>query len=412
MLDALDRILNEMHSHMFASTLLPALLVGFAIYFYLNRRHRAARMRSRVNAHDASGAPRDTLLVMPDISGFSRFVVASDASHEEARRITLELLDSVMEAVGDRMVLAKIEGDAALFFADADKQSPNDVAALVEDMFTAFDAAKARLACGECGRDICAFTSVLDLKICVHRGPVSTFAFRDVDDLFGATVIALFRMAKAGITKPRYLLVSGDSAPLIAYQRLGASTERVVELPDIGPMPVIVVQNDRLAVGASTESPIEPEKDMKPRRVIATVVATALGLSTWHFANAHSGATGVVKERMEMMKGMGDAMKEIAGMLRGKTDYDADRVRTLSEEMKKHAAHMPLMFPEGSDDKPSEAKATIWTDADGFKAASMELAEYAGALADAADEKSSAMAAFRDVGQSCKSCHTDYREKK
>lgn len=147
-------------------------------------------------------------------------------------------------------------------------------------------------------------------------------------------------------------------------------------------------------------------------RLVAATIAVALGLSTWHFAAAHSGATGIVKERMEMMKGMGAAMKEIAGMLRGSSDYDAGRIKALGDEMRKHAAHMPMMFPEGSNKEPSEAKATIWTNVEGFKTESAKLAQYAAALAESADDKAAAKTAFRNVGQSCKSCHTDYREKK
>jgi len=412
MLDTLDHILNEMHSHMFISTLLPALLVGAGIYIYLSRRHQASRTQARVSTSGVSNAPRDMLLVMPDITGFSRFVLASDSRHEEARRITLELLDAVMAAVRERMALAKIEGDAALFFADTNQHTPEQFADVVDDMFKAFDAAKARITCGQCGRDICAHAGLLDLKVFVHRGPVSTFAFRDADDLFGAPVIALFRMSKSGIAAHRYLLVSNDAAPLIDLTRFGPISERTIDLSDVGAMPVFLAGDDAFPTRQSSRQPTSTENKMTRRRLIATVLATALGLSTWHFAAAHSGATGIVKERMEMMKGMGTAMKQIAGMLRGKSDYDAERVRTLAEDMKKHAVHMPMMFPEGTGKKPSEAKATIWTDTDGFKTASMELAQYAGALAESADDKSSAMKAFRNVGQSCKSCHTDYREKK
>lgn len=36
-------------------------------------------------------------------------------------------------------------------------------------------------------------------------------------------------------------------------------------------------------------------------------------------ANAHTGATGVVKQRMDAMSGMADAMKSMASVVKGKS---------------------------------------------------------------------------------------------
>ena len=39
-------------------------------------------------------------------------------------------------------------------------------------------------------------------------------------------------------------------------------------------------------------------------------------------ANSHSGATGVVKERMDAMTDRGDKSKLVADMFKGKTEFD------------------------------------------------------------------------------------------
>ena len=61
--------------------------------------------------------------------------------------------------------------------------------------------------------------------------------------------------------------------------------------------------------------------------VLAVLVVTALGSATALVASAHEGATGVVAQRMNMMKSMGDAMKRLGTMYRGLVAYDADTVR-------------------------------------------------------------------------------------
>ncbi len=156
---------------------------------------------------------------------------------------------------------------------------------------------------------------------------------------------------------------------------------------------------------------MRPMKHKPIYRWSVAIVTVAL-ISGGGLAYAHSGATGIVKQRMDMMKGMGATMKVIAGMLRGKSPYDAERVRQLATEMQEHAGHIPMMFPEGTEKAPSEAKTTIWSDPEGFAKSAKALGDYAGTLATNASDQNIAKAAFREIGQTCKSCHTDYRVKK
>ncbi len=146
--------------------------------------------------------------------------------------------------------------------------------------------------------------------------------------------------------------------------------------------------------------------------LVSLVTATIAVVLVAGLSFAHSGATGMVKDRMNMMKDMGEAMKEMAAMLRGKTVYDAERVKKLATDMQAHSEHIPKMFPKGSNTKPSEAKGTIWTEPEGFVKSAKALGDYAGTLAGYSGDQAAAKAAFGDIGKTCKSCHTDYRVKK
>ena len=63
----------------------------------------------------------------------------------------------------------------------------------------------------------------------------------------------------------------------------------------------------------------------------------ALTLSTPAVTQAHSGATGVVKERMEAMKEMGESIKAIAQMVTGKSTLVADGVKAGARLIAGHA---------------------------------------------------------------------------
>ena len=121
---------------------------------------------------------------------------------------------------------------------------------------------------------------------------------------------------------------------------------------------------------------------MNARIWMTALVASSVGLG----ALAHSGATGVMKERMDAMGEMGDEMKRLAPMMRGQTEYDPDVVRSAADTMIGHAGtQMTELFPEGSNEKPSEALDAIWEDWEEFAALAEALLTTAEGMKLAAD---------------------------
>ena len=118
-----------------------------------------------------------------------------------------------------------------------------------------------------------------------------------------------------------------------------------------------------------------------------TTIATAVLIAgTAATAFAHSGATGIVKERMDAMLAMGKAVKTVAPMMQGATSYDAGTVRNAARLFQQHAGEsMTKLFPEGTGGMPSEAKDEVWTDWDRFAALASQLEEYSEGLERAAD---------------------------
>ena len=99
-------------------------------------------------------------------------------------------------------------------------------------------------------------------------------------------------------------------------------------------------------------------------------------------AFAHSGATGVVKERMDAMKSMGDAIKRIQPMMSGETGYDEAAVREAAQAIAAEAGKaMTGKFPEGSNEHPSETLPRTWEEWDRFTALATQLETAAQGLA-------------------------------
>lgn len=134
------------------------------------------------------------------------------------------------------------------------------------------------------------------------------------------------------------------------------------------------------------------------RTVIAAAAVLCVAFVT-SVVMAHGGATGIVKKRMDFMESMGDAMKEITAMMRGKQAYDAGRLRALAGTVGDHGGEaLTKLFPEGSLDKPTEALPAIWTDWERFSALADRLSDYATALQAAAENERPASAAGMSGG--------------
>ncbi len=141
---------------------------------------------------------------------------------------------------------------------------------------------------------------------------------------------------------------------------------------------------------------------------LAVTVAASL-------ASAHGGAKGVVKERMDLMKDMADAMKAMGPMFKGEAPFDASVVARSARHLAEHAEAIPKLTPAGSDDPPSEALPAIWRDWDGYVDDAERLASEGAALLAIAEngaDPAEARSQFARVAKTCSNCHDSFRKPK
>lgn len=145
----------------------------------------------------------------------------------------------------------------------------------------------------------------------------------------------------------------------------------------------------------------------KPVFKAATAISLSLLLSST--ALAHSGASGIVKERMDGFKAAKKSMRTLKTAVRAE-DYST--ISAEAESLQAWFSDLERYFPKGSNAKPSEALDVIWQDFDRFSGIAQQSRDASSALLKAAQtkDKSATMDAFSDLGASCKSCHDDYRE--
>ncbi len=155
---------------------------------------------------------------------------------------------------------------------------------------------------------------------------------------------------------------------------------------------------------------------MNLHRLLALAILS-VSLTTFtpdeHTSSAHVGATGIVKERMDAMSAIGQAMKTIGGDLKSTDRYDLAGIALAAEKIAAHGGQaMTELFPAGSLKAPSEASPAIWTDWTRFSEIASELQASALRLQSLAEQNSDRAAvaeAFGTLGRTCKSCHEGFR---
>lgn len=148
-------------------------------------------------------------------------------------------------------------------------------------------------------------------------------------------------------------------------------------------------------------------------RVLIFAAVLAFSVSAGGLVFAHSGATGIVKERMALMERIADQMKTIGEMVQGKRPYDAEHASNAAQALKDHAGRINDLFPEGSNHSPSETLSTVWSDWEEFERLTAEFSIAADALsksAASADEVTAMRSGFADVAKTCSECHQKFRK--
>jgi cytochrome c556 len=75
---------------------------------------------------------------------------------------------------------------------------------------------------------------------------------------------------------------------------------------------------------------------------------------------------------------------------------------------------IPALFPKDSDFGKTKAKDEVWSKHAEFEKSAKDSADKVGAFAKAvqAGNQQSIEASFKELGESCKACHKDFRKEK
>ena len=139
-----------------------------------------------------------------------------------------------------------------------------------------------------------------------------------------------------------------------------------------------------------------------------TLMSAALGLTACSTATDPD-----VKARQDNMKSYGDAMGVMGDMIKAPDTFDADVFKEQSAFLAEEAGSPWSHFE--NQEAVGNATDAVWSNVEDFRAESdnfQKVTANLNTVAQTATTAEGVQPAFKEVGASCKSCHTDFRVKK
>jgi hypothetical protein len=149
----------------------------------------------------------NSLIFIPDISGFTEFVNNTEITHSQ--HIISELLELIIKSNDLEMLVAEIEGDAVLFVKEGSVPSVEELILQGEKMFLQFHRHLLQYESHRiCNCGACSTASKLSLKVIIHASEIGFTFVNNLRKPFGPGLITGHRLLKNSIFEKEYVLFS------------------------------------------------------------------------------------------------------------------------------------------------------------------------------------------------------------
>jgi hypothetical protein len=159
--------------------------------------------------------PEPVLLILADISGYTRYMTANAKTLSHSHTIIAELIQSIASAVEIPIEIVELEGDAIFLFCRRHrdpviwKEQRELVCRKLMQFFQQFRTRLQELrGSNVCTCHACTHIEQLNLKVLVHSGEVLIHRVLQFTKLSGVDVILIHRLLKNSVGRPEYLLLT------------------------------------------------------------------------------------------------------------------------------------------------------------------------------------------------------------
>ncbi len=151
------------------------------------------------------------------------------------------------------------------------------------------------------------------------------------------------------------------------------------------------------------------------RSLTSISVAGVLSLGMFSLSSVHAAEPeNYIKYRQAIMKAVAGHSGSSGQILRGLVDAQPGELAFHADALARLNADLVRLFPEGSDFGETEALPKIWEDQADFAQRAKDAAEATATFAKVVNsgDQAAMVTAYKAVGESCKGCHQNFRERK
>ena len=175
-----------------------------------------ARIAVRPALKNSPGAMAEpVLLLMAEISGYTRFMTTSAKSLAHSQTIVSRVLKTLIRESELPVTIAKLEGDSILLYARREdgvrlwSETRHLIGGKLVDFFSAFSAAVDQIGRSSiCRCDACRNISQLKLRVVAHSGEASFYLAFGFHEPGGADATLTRRLLKNTVSANEYLLLT------------------------------------------------------------------------------------------------------------------------------------------------------------------------------------------------------------
>lgn len=169
-------------------------------------------------------------LVLADISGYTKFLAATQLEHSDV--LVRRLLNTIISSLKGRLPMAQLEGDGAFFVGEG--LPPELIAWLEESYLTFHRRMRTFLGRRQCSCDACAAAPDLTLKFIAHYGRYSRQRVGQSGQVHGVDVIVPHRLAKNSVPSREYILATRDLLERLPEAQRASFVPHTEDAADLG----------------------------------------------------------------------------------------------------------------------------------------------------------------------------------
>ena len=165
--------------------------------------------------NSTTDTPEPVLLIIADISGYTRYMTANAKTLGHSQTIITELVKAIIRQIELPLEVAKLEGDAVFFFCRKQGGSnpwPETKIIIGDKLIAFFRMFSEKITelsqSTTCTCNACTHIEKLRLKVVVHSGEALFHRVFNFVELAGVDVIIVHRLLKNSVAADQYLLLT------------------------------------------------------------------------------------------------------------------------------------------------------------------------------------------------------------